>query len=248
MNGQVDRIKAKNYFYICINTEEKYTLTTGLGFQCFYDSIPSKIKNILLLDNAFSEAVYDHKISMEYANEKTMPLLYNDKVYNYGNFCWIDYKYDDSKSKLTKQELAELLYINHYKKPLNSPFFKTLENEYVYLAHDDDWWTKIYMRNISNTKDIIQHKIKSELKGKKREMSNIQENVLQRIYHDSLKGVIFDFERANSCGVTFYTVGEINSFSYDDIHNSLDKMRGKTATEGGYLEYNSRKKTWVIYD
>lgn len=74
--------------------------------------------------------------------------LISDDVYNYGDFAWVDYKDENAIDNISPMELAELLYLSHMKTPLHTPFLKSLNNNYIYLAHDDDYWTKIYMKNI----------------------------------------------------------------------------------------------------
>jgi len=240
---------AKDLLYIKTFPEQCYINSSGVGFRLFYDAITNKPKNLLLLSNAFAQAKIDQDIFIEYADTSTIALLYQDDIYNYGDFCWVDYSSDDKKKELKPQILAELLYLNHYKKPLYSPFWNELENEYAYLAHDDDWWTKIYMRNVELMKPVIHHKVLSELKGRKKQIANLPTDILDAIWAHCENGLAIDFETATvsgSCtGVRFYPIGVFENMN--EMYQRLCWLRTKLVSDSGWLEYNPRNKKWRIY-
>ena len=240
---------AQDLLYIKTFPEQCYTISSGIGFRLFYDAITDKPKNMLLLSNAFAHAKIDHDIFIEYADSSTIPLLYQDDIYNYGDFCWVDYSSDDAKKKLKPNVLAELLYLNHYKKPLYSPFWNELENEYAYLAHDDDWWTKIYMRDSEVMRTVFHNKLLSELLGRKKSIANLSDDIFETIWGHSKHGLAVDFENAsisNGCtGVRFYPIGAFENM--DEMYQRLSWLRTKRVSDSGWLEYNPRNKKWNIY-
>ena len=94
---------AKSMVYVKTYPDENYVVSSGIGFRLFYDSLQNKPRNMLLLSNAFAKAKIDSDIFLEYADPSTIPLLYQDDIYNYGDFCWVDYEYDEDKKKISEQ-------------------------------------------------------------------------------------------------------------------------------------------------
>ena len=240
---------AKRSLYIQTFPEQHYSISSGIGFQLFYDAIPNKPNNMLLLSNAFAYAKFDQDTVFEYADSSTIPLLYQDDVHDYGDFCWVDYSNDEVKKKLKPNVLAELLYLNHYKKPLHSPFWNELQNKYAYLAHDDPWWTKIYMQDIELMKAVVHHKFLIELRGRKKSIANIPSDIFETIWARSELGLAVDFENASTSsdctGVTIYTMGAYENM--DEMYQRLRWMRTKRVSDSVRLEYNPRNKKWNIY-
>ncbi len=39
-------------------------------------------------------------------------------VYNYGDFCWVDFQCENDLEKVSNEEFAELLYLSHRIEPL----------------------------------------------------------------------------------------------------------------------------------
>lgn len=89
--------------------------------------------------------------------------LVDDEVYNYGDFCWIDFEEVDGLNELPGQALAELLYLGHVKEHLKLPFYSYLGNRYVYLAHDDGWFNKTYYRDLSDFYHLLSKVISMKL-------------------------------------------------------------------------------------
>jgi hypothetical protein len=73
--------------------------------------------------------------------------LAKEDVYNYGDFCFVDYETPQSVINLRDEQIAELLYLGHLHKPLHSAFSKALRNRFAYIAHDDGWFCKLYCQN-----------------------------------------------------------------------------------------------------
>jgi hypothetical protein len=177
-----------------------------------------------------------------------MPAFLKENVYNYGDFCWADFQSENAMKSLTDAEISELLFAAHLKRPIASPYFESLENEYLYLCHDDDYWVKVYMKNVDKYKTVIEQKIKSVFMGRKKSMEPIPQEILDQLYQYFLGGAVFDFENcvASSIytGVRIYPTGDIG-FNVDDIHRALDHRRN-IAGIGCYLEYNSKRKKWAL--
>ncbi|MFK4998592.1 hypothetical protein ACI2OX_18625 [Bacillus sp. N9] len=76
-----------------------------------------------------------------------LPSLLTEDVYSYGDFCWLDFEEESDLNSLSGQEIAEILYLGHFKDHLASPFYEKISNHVVYLAGDDGWFNKTYYRS-----------------------------------------------------------------------------------------------------
>ncbi len=239
-------MKCNNFYYVSIDIQKSEVFSCGGKFSEFINFISIKPENILLMKGNFYEGHWNNKIGLDYADKNNINDLISDDVYNYGDFVWVDYEDKDAIDNILPIELAELLYISHMKMPLNTPFFKTLNNNYIYLAHDDNYWTKIYMKNIYDYKKVIEGKILKELKGRKREVLPIPEHIINLIFDGACEGILIDFEStyyiSGSTGVNIYKMGKYRD--YDQIHDVFE--RKKDCRNLITLEY--RNKKWKIYD
>lgn len=190
-----------------------------------------------------SECVFDPAHGLEYIPAGNMAQYVKSDVHGYGDFSWVDFAEVDSLENIAQQELAELLYLAHMWKPLSSFCFSSLNNRYAYIAHDDDWAVRVYMKDVKNYKQVIEYKILKELKGRKRSIAPIPEEIMEQLYGMFCEGAVLDFENSYLTGVRVYLIGEIDNM--DGIHDKLDKLRYRL--QGVGLEYNVNKKTWRLY-
>jgi hypothetical protein len=75
-----------------------------------------------------------------------IPKVVGENIYSWGDFCWVDYN-TENFPHLTKREIAELLYFGHKAEPLNEVRIPSLNNKYLFYAHDDGWFLKLYYVN-----------------------------------------------------------------------------------------------------
>jgi hypothetical protein len=232
--------------YIRVNESDGYVATAGIGFKTFFEAIPDKPYGLLMLGGYPVNAQYDVHTRLEYVPQEQMPAFMQEDVYGFGDFCWVDFKAEDDIQKLTDDELAELYFAAHMKRPLRKPFIDTLRNSYLYLSHDDAHWVNVYMRDTKTFKAVIEQKIRKELMGRKKRMSPMPNDMLDEVYLLFSDGGVFDFERVSPeiTGVSIYPVkgAELDA---DDIHKELDRQRNI----GNYrfLEYNSRTHKWNLW-
>ena len=235
-----------SFYYISIDIEKNKVFSCGGKFSDFISFISIKPENILLMKGNFYEGHWNNKIGLDYADKDNINDLILDDVYSYGDFVWVDYEDKDLIDNISPMELAELLYISHMKIPLNTPFLKSLNNNYIYLAHDDNYWTKIYMKNIYDYKKVIEGNVLKKLKGRKKEISPIPQYIMNLIFDGACEGILIDFENTyyinGSTGVNIYKMGKYEN--YDQIHDVFE--RKKDCRNLITLEY--RKKKWEIYN
>lgn len=237
-------MRNKWFCYIKIDEENNSIITSGMTFKDFISGINQKPKNMLILKGFPYNCSWCKELGLEYITPEKMEDFLQENVYHYGDFCWIDFQDKENLNFVTKQELAELLYLSHKKIPLQNFQFNTLKNRYVYLCHDDDYIVNIYMQSLEEYKDIIQYKILSELKGRKRSIEPIPEYIIDKLYDLFKEGYAFDFENAYNTGVRVLPIGEIHGV--ETIHSKLDRQRNIPGA-GICVDYNSKTKKWKIY-
>jgi hypothetical protein len=165
------------------------------------------------------------------------------KVDQTGNFSCTDVAQLDDLEHITNDELAELLFFAHKVQPLREISIGSLKNRWLYYSHDDDWVAWIYMIRIDDYKHVIDYKLKKEFKGRKRNITNLPSDTMDRLWEIFQQGVILDFENGTDSGVRIYTVGD--EYDMDKIHEKLDRHRERH--DGIWLEYDTRKKRWIFY-
>ncbi len=234
--------------YINIKESEGYVFTTGMEFKTFISAIPNEVEGFLMLKGSPINAKFDRHTSFEYISKDSSKAFMEEDVYNYGDFCWIDFAEEKNLEKLTDENIAELLFAAHLKRPLRSAFFDALGNKYLYLCHDDDYWVKVYLKNVMEYKLVIEQKIREIFIGRKKSLSPIPQDILNELYQYFIGGAVFDFENCTvssiHTGVRIFPTRDIG-FCADDVHRELDHQRN-IAGIGKYLEYNPKTKKWSL--
>lgn len=235
--------------YIYINETEGYVFSTGVHFKTFAAALLNSKSGFLMLRGYPEEAMYDKHTFFEYVPTKDIDnFIQEEDVYNYGDFCWVDFSDDKSITKLTDKEIAELLFAAHMKRPLESAFYSSIRNQYLYLCHDDDYWVKVYMQDIKQYKLVIAQKIRDCFMGRKRSLAPIPNDIIDVLFNFFKSGAVFDFENSTvssiHTGVRIFPTRNIG-FCAEDIHKELDHQRN-IAGLGKYLEYNPKTKKWSL--
>lgn len=241
-------MKCRHFYYVVSDFETNKIFSCGATFSEFMEFIKIKPTNILLLEAYFGNGKYHKDIKFDYVDGGNMKEFINDDVYSYGNFCWVDYNDISLLDNMNKLEIAELLYIRHKFEPLYEAHINWLNNNYLYMAHDDDYWTKIYMRNIHDYKNIIHGKILKAFKGRKKDIEPLPDEIIEYIFINSKDGILFDFENVNfyngKTSVRIYKLGK--NYNYDKIYEVFRRKENFTNTNM-YLQYNNRNKKWTMF-
>jgi len=233
----------KNWFlYIKINETDKYIISTGISFNDFINGIDVRPTNILVLKGCPIVCERSSELDLDYITQGQMEAFYQEKVYHYGDFCWIDFLDVRALQGISKEGLAQLLYLAHKKEPWNDVVIRDLENRYAYLSHDDDYWVKIYMENPRSYMNVVEQKIIVELKRHKKEIAIMSAEISEKLYEIFKQGAIIDFEKSAGKGVRIYPAIELENF--DEMYRKLEKIRSQN--RGICLEYNTISKQWSI--
>lgn len=240
--------RIRDVFYINANFNENYFLYYGMEFREFIKYNPIRIENILVTDGNYITNNFNRSWFLETANGRNDIFeLSNEDIYGLGNFHWIDYNDEAALNNCTPQEKAEVLYLSHFGKPLNLPFFNRINNNFVYLAHDDGWFCRLYCKDMSIFKDIITNKIMDSFcTNNRRKIYPMSEDIKNEIFELTKKGLLIDFSnmyKDNKCiSLNYYAIGHYEDM--DEMYNNLSRNKSRADIKGTIEHKN---KTWKIY-
>jgi hypothetical protein len=100
-------------------------------------ALPSPITNMLLLKHNYWGKAMEIKSNLERVIGENINEFMKEDVYNFGDFCWVDFNNEHNLDKLEPIEVAHLLYLGQMKKPIDTPFFDKIDNRFAYCAHDN---------------------------------------------------------------------------------------------------------------
>jgi len=241
--------RTRDVFYISANFNENYFIYYGMEFHEFIKYNPISLNNILVTDGNYIANNFNKTWLLETAKGKEEILeLSKEDIYGLGNFHWIDYNNEENLNNCTPEEKAEILYLSHFGKPLKSPFFERINNNFVYLAHDDGWYCKLYCKDMSVFKEIIANKIIAGFStNKRRKIYPMDEDIKYQILELTKEGLLIDFSdiyRGNKCiSLNYYTIGHYEDM--DEMYNNLERNKKKAKIKGSMEHKN---KTWKIYN
>ena len=216
--------------YVKLTPGRNESIFSGIRFVDFIKCTPLTISNILLPKPVYLGEKYCHNFELfEGADE--IAFLASQNIYNYGDFCFVDYANADSVRSLSKEQVAELLYLMHIKEPLQFPFFDVLQNNYAYLSHDDGWYCKLYCKDWQAPISIFLNKLlKSVQELFDDSISSLPDSLAEKIVELSTLGLFVKLEisrqknkvthKGKTATIKLYEVGE-----HDDIDNLFNNIK-----------------------
>lgn len=242
--------KSRELLYLAFNEEEKKVLSYGIEFNEFISCLKERPKNILVLEGNYWGSEFDFTTRCEVCHQEDIDEFIAEEVYNYGDFCWIDFVELDGLKSLTPIEVSELLYLGKLQQPVKSPFFDKLENCFVYLAHDDGWRNLIYYKDLEDYGRILNNLIVAKLKKMhNKSVISLSECVVKELVELSKFGLAIDFDRIledkeeDSFELKMYGLGIIKDM--DKMYNDYERYKAK-ASHSKSLEYINNE--WFVRD
>lgn len=240
--------RLRDVFYISANFDENYITYCGMEFHEFIRHCPVSLENLLITDG---KSIANHNnmnwfLGTVNGREEILALTEKD-LYRLGDFHWIDYNNEEDLNNCTPEEKAEVLYLSHFSEPLKSPFFSRFNNNFVYLAHDDGWYCKLYCRDMSVFADIITNKIIAGIStNKRRKIYPMDEGTKNYMLELTKEGLLIDFSSIkrvyNSIKLNYYAIGHYRNIN--EMYNSLERSKQRAEIKG-YIEH--KNKTWKVY-
>lgn len=211
--------KERTLIYIKLTPERNETLFSGIMFVDFINYLSVPIDNILLLKADYVGDNSQHNFELLEGKDCIAKFALEENIYNYGDFCFVDYANVDSVGQLNGLQIAELLYLVHMYKPLNSPFFNVLQNRFAYLSHDDGYYCKVYCKEREASVLVILNKIRENIIKKYHcNPPLLPDNIVEEIYQLSTEGLTVDLDNISHkdgiITINFYVVGEYKNMDH----------------------------------
>jgi len=218
------------YLYIKTSENEAKIEFSGIKFIDFIKYTPIPVNNMMLLKaNYIGE--HNYYCFELIKGDKEISDFQFENIYDYGDFCFVDYANDAILNELSEQNIAELFYLGNMHKPLNSPFFDVLQNKYAYLSHDDGWYSKIYCKDQSIALNIISNVIKNKIMHIVGDKILILDDLNNEISKYSNEGLLIEIEKISKNNV-YIRIYEASKFeNMDDLFDNLEQIKTKILYE-----------------
>lgn len=238
--------RLRDVFYINAFPENNELVYYGMQLNEFIKYNPVEINKLLILEGEYFGRGFRSKTKLQVVENDEMEEFLGEDIYGYGDFAWVDFDNRENLEKLEPMELAELLYLGHMFKPINSPFFEKIQNRYAYLAHDDGWFCRLYCKEYSDFQEIICNKIIDTVStSKRRKIYPFSDDVKKELLNLANDGLLIDFNNfakyEKSIEVPIYTIGKF--LDMDEMYNNLQRNISR-ANYSAYLVHKNKK--WDI--
>lgn len=211
-----------DFIFINIDEQNNRVTSSGLDFHDFTKALGVS-DNYLILAGEPTKTKFNMNLLMEYISSEQVKDFLGMDVENWGDFCWVDFQNEKSLDELSKEELAELLYMKHKKQPLHSYQIKGLNNSFAYLCHDDGVWNNVYMKELSWYRNAIKYMVDKYnitnfnlLKGRERVKLEMNDESIQILFKLAYSGLILDFKEVSS--------GSICCYNMDKTVKTIDEL------------------------
>ncbi|MDP4086419.1 MAG: hypothetical protein Q8934_17675 [Bacillota bacterium] len=248
----------RDLIYIHLNQTEQFVMSYGIEFDEFAKALSGSLNHLLLLKHRFDDTEFNMHTLLEYCPDIKVAKLAEEDVYEYGDFCWIDFVEEEGLNELTGQEIAELLYLGHLKQHLRVPFYNKLENRFVYLAHDDGWFNKIYYRSfkdffhmlsISISDKLGELKLEKTLLGirKKRTYPPVNKEILLSLTPFIKEGICISLKDADHqrgrVEIPIWVIGDFANM--DDMYEEYEEISTKVCH--AKIIFDKKTKEWKLF-
>ena len=103
-------MRQNDFYYVCLNPERCEVFSCGASFIEFYEFIPHKPENLLLMKANFWDGKWNKNTGFEYVEKEQLKDLLEDNIYGYGDFCWVDFDNINSIDQITPKEYRVIIY------------------------------------------------------------------------------------------------------------------------------------------
>ena len=225
--------------YANLSPERNEAVFSGIKFADFIECTLIPIENILLLSPIDIGEKYCHNFELIEGKDNIAKLKL-ENIYRYGNFNFVDYANNALVNSLSKEQVAELLYLAHMYEPLKTPFFDKLQNNYAYLSHDDGWYCKLYCKEWQASTSILLNKLlKCIQQTFCDKVHSLPDSLTEKITELSTRGLLIQLDiekqknkpgQENKCAaIKLYEVGEYENM--DKLFNNLKNILSHVSYE-----------------
>ncbi len=129
------RADTRERIYVQWSGDSSVVWMSGITFREFVAAW--RPTGLLLLKHRYPGAHWHRETGLEYITEDEVEAFCRDDLYSYGDLFLADIPNVEALDRMSDQEVAEVLFLGHTKRPLDTPFIPGLGNRFFYLTHDD---------------------------------------------------------------------------------------------------------------
>lgn len=251
------RNEMKELLYLHLHPSNRFVMCCGLTFEEFHASLAKPLQNLLLLKHSYKNAEFNMHTLLEYVFQEDVAKLSKSNSGANGEFCWIDFEDEAGLGAIDGQELAELLYLGHTKHHLKPPFYRMLNNEFVYLSQDNGWFNKIYYRSVDPVFQMLGKVIPERMATlriektwlgmrKKSDYSEVPVELFIRLSALMGEGIVISFEdiaqTRTRLEIPIWVVGDLTDM--DEVEESYQEVQ--KAQPEAKLIYTRKTKEWSL--
>lgn len=251
-----NHVANQEVIYAHVNHVDHYVLSYGIEFYEFIKAFPD-LSNLLLLRHKFEDGNYNLHTMLEYVDSETIPKIAKEDVYGYGDFSWIDFDDEESLNLLEGQEIAEILYLCHKKNHLRHPFYRKLNNRFVYLANEDGWKNKVYYRSFDDFYTVLGEAISNKLnkkaertllgRKKKSDVPSVPREILYPFIEEMKEGMVISVEKATKTRtqieIPIWVIGDF--YDMDAMYEEYEGIENRQLD--GKIVFDRKEKEWKAY-
>lgn len=231
--------KMRTKVYVKANVENSEIIYSGIDYADFIKYLQRPIENLLLMKGDYWGNGHEFKFEL-LEGQREIEKLAKEDIYNFGDFCFVDYSEKGAVSLLNKQQVAEILYMAHLGETMTSPFFEPLHNRFAYLAHDDGWYCKLYCREMDEFMAVLNGKITSNIN------IPLPAVIQNRLKQSAMGGLLIDLEEIYDAkervSLNIYKVGAYSNMG--EVLNDWQQIK-LNATSANTLSYSNNE--WSIF-
>lgn len=211
--------KEKQLIYLKTNPVEREYICMGISVYDIWKAIKATNTDIILIksDELGDECINNFEIICEDNIDSFL------SKYRYGDLCFMDCNNREKMCELNDNEIAEMLFIGHMNRPLNSPFVKKIGNRIVYIGHDNDYFCKLYCVNNNDFYNVLNIKIQSYIHKKYKANIRLEYSFIE----ECIKGLLIDLDdiyiNNKNVVMPYYIIGFFNNM--DKIINRSEVLK-----------------------
>lgn len=252
------KIGKRDFIYLHINEEDRFVASISWEMESLMKAITYSLPNLLLLKHQFDDVEeYDAGTKLNFIEKGDIEKYIQLASKENGLISWVDFEDREDLGEMSKTELAELLYLSHMLDHIRAPFYSKLNNKFVYLADDNNSYSKFYFRKLQFFTDILGQFIAKSLEdlrleknflgfSKKSKFDKVPVSILMDLMPLLKEGVIFSVSDVDQSkigyGIPFWVVGDFHH--EDDLYELSRKTVKKKAN--AVLTLSRKMKGWEL--
>jgi len=233
---------AKEIFYAKISSEQNKASFFGITLKEFFNGLSEKPKNFLVLKGFSPDCRFDERLYIPYVGGTQMESYIESLTASDEPLCLLDFEHVFYLNEMSKDELPQLLALGDTLTLEGDFVQKHVRNKFVYIKPPADRFSELHLKNADDFWEIIEAKLLSGLKGRKKSIPPIPPDVAEQLTEIFRRGAIIDWEKKYSTGIKLYVTGEADT--PETLAERLEK--GRLSLRCVHLNLDNKTKNWKI--